>query len=242
MVNRAGHETAIGSGEKERYVSSNAGSFSFDRKDLSRFLFDLYDYEPRFLRKLISARPYVCPFEDIVRHIPRNARVLDVGCGNGALIAILLASGRIREGIGCDVHEGALASARKAAARTGPGQKVSFRQIHGFEELPDDRFDVVTMVDVLHHVPETDRAQAIAEAVKRVGPDGIFLFKDMVEKPYWRRLAHNIDDLIFSGEWVKQVKTADVEAQVGNAGFELIESLCIPRIFYGNTLRIFRRL
>ena len=137
---------------------------------------------------------------------------------------------------------GALASARKAAARTGTGQVVDFLRIQGFEELPEDRFDVVTMIDVLHHVPESDRARAVAEAIKRVGPNGIFLFKDMVEKPFWRRLAHNIDDLIFSGEWVKQVKTADVAAEVENAGFELFENLCIPRLFYGNTLLVFRRL
>lgn len=223
-------------------MSARAGSFSFDRKDLSRFLFDLYDYEPKLLRKLISARPYVCPFEDIERHIPSNAKVLDVGCGNGALLAILLASGRISEAVGCDVHEGALASARKAAERAGNAGCVSFLKIGDFEALPADRFDVVTMVDVLHHVPEGERVKAVDEAIKRVGTGGIFLFKDMVESPFWRRLAHNIDDLIFSGEWVRQVKTAEVEAHVKAAGFVLVESLEIPRIFYGNTLRVFRRL
>ncbi|MEE4012291.1 class I SAM-dependent methyltransferase [Roseibium sp. FZY0029] len=223
-------------------MSARAGSFSFDRKDLSRFLFDLYDYEPKLLRKLISARPYVCPFEDIERHIPEDAKVLDVGCGNGALLAILLASGRVKVAVGCDVHEGALASARMAAERTGNAGHVSFLKIRGFEELPADSFDVVTMVDVLHHVPEGDRVKAVEEAIKRVAAGGIFLFKDMVEAPFWRRLAHNVDDLIFSGEWVRQVKTAKVEAQVKAAGFELFESLEIPRIFYGNTLRVFRRL
>ena len=64
----------------------------------------------------------------------------------------------------------------------------------------------------------------------------------MVEASFWRRLAHNIDDLIFSGEWVKQVKTAEVEKQVRAAGFELVESLEIPRVFYGNTLRVFRKI
>ncbi|EAV43853.1 hypothetical protein SIAM614_12033 [Stappia aggregata IAM 12614] len=98
------------------------------------------------------------------------------------------------------------------------------------------------MVDVLHHVPEGKRVKAVDEAIKRVGTGGIFLFKDMVESPFWRRLAHNIDDLIFSGEWVRQVKTAEVEAHVKAAGFVLVESQEIPRIFYGNTLRVFRRL
>lgn len=223
-------------------MSASTGSFSFDRKDLSRFLFDLYDYEPRLLRKLISARPYVCPFEEMERHVPANAKVLDVGCGNGALLAILLASGRISEATGCDVHEGALASARKAAGRMGHSAEVSFLQIDSFAELPDDCFDVVTMVDVLHHVAEPERKTAVEEAIKRVGPAGVFLFKDMVEAPFWRRLAHNIDDLIFSGEWVKQVKTAEVEKQVRAAGFELVESLEIPRVFYGNTLRVFRKI
>lgn len=223
-------------------MSSRSGSFSFSRPDLSRFLFDLYDYEPGLLRRLISARPHVCPFDHIERHIPQDARVLDVGCGNGALLAILLAAGRIKEAVGCDVHEGALASARTAADRTGRGNAVSFRRIQDFQELPDALFDVVTMVDVLHHVPDGARAQAVAQAIRRVAPGGVFLFKDMVEGPFWRKLAHNLDDLIFSGEWVKQVKTADVEKQVINAGFELVESKNIPRLFYGNTLRVLKRV
>nr|WP_282449532.1 class I SAM-dependent methyltransferase [Roseibium sp. CAU 1639] len=194
------------------------------------------------MRRLISARPYVCPFDHLERHIPSDAKVLDVGCGNGALLAILLASERIRQGVGCDVNGDALASATKAAERTGRGERVTFRQIGGFEELPDDRFDVVTMVDVLHHVPEADRAQAVAQALRRVGPNGLFLFKDMVEKPFLRRLAHNLDDLLFSGEWVRQVKTAALEREVEAAGFRLLKSEDIPRVFYGNTLRVFQRL
>lgn len=223
-------------------MSPSSGSFSYDRQDLSRFLYDLYDYEPGLLRRLISARPYVCPFDHIEKHVPQDAQVLDVGCGNGALLAILLASGRIAGGVGCDVNDAALASARTAADRTGRGACVAFRKIAGFDELPDASFDVVTMVDVLHHVPEDGRARAVDQSLRRVAPGGIFLFKDMVEKPFWRRLAHNLDDLLFSGEWVRQVKTDALESQVLEAGFRLVESACIPRVFYGNTLRVFQRV
>ncbi|ASP34115.1 hypothetical protein CHH27_13385 [Labrenzia sp. VG12] len=226
---------------KERVVASSSGTFSFDRRDLSRFLYDLYDYEPKLLRRLISARPYVCPFDEIERHVPPGARLLDVGSGNGSLLAILLAAGRIREAVGCDVHEGALVSARTAAGRTGHGEQVSFQKIGGFEDLPSDRFDVVTMIDVLHHIAEKDRARAVAQSLERVAPDGIFLFKDMVEGPFWRRLAHNLDDYIFSGEWVTQVKTAALRRQVLESGFDLVEEREIPRLWYGNTLLVFRR-
>ena len=223
-------------------MASSSQAFSFDRRDLSRFLFDLYDYEPKLLRRLISARPYVCPFDQIERHIPQGARILDVGSGNGALLAILLAAGRITEAVGCDVHEGALVSARRAAGRTGLAERVTFQQIGGFEELPAEQFDVVTMVDVLHHVAEAERASAVRQAIERVAPGGLFLFKDMVEAPFWRRLAHNLDDFIFSGEWVKQVRTAELRNEVLGAGFDMVEELVIPRLWYGNTLLVFRRV
>ncbi|WP_422377790.1 class I SAM-dependent methyltransferase [Roseibium sp.] len=223
-------------------MASSSGTFSFDRRELSRFLYDLYDYEPKMLRRLISARPYVCPFDEIERHVPQGARLLDVGSGNGALLAILLAAGRIREAVGCDVHEGALVSARTATGRTGQGGQVAFRKIDGFEDLPGEQFDVVTMIDVLHHIAEKDRARAVDQSLERVAPGGIFLFKDMVEGPYWRRLAHNLDDYIFSGEWVTQVKTAELRKQVLNSGFDLVEDMEIPRLWYGNTLLVFRRV
>jgi 2-polyprenyl-3-methyl-5-hydroxy-6-metoxy-1,4-benzoquinol methylase len=211
------------------------------RSDLSSFFYDAFRGEPALLRCLIAARPYVCPFDRILPFIPDGADVLDVGCGNGALLALLAATGRMSSGLGCDVSAPALEAARAAAKRVGREDVVAFQQISSPKDIPADGRDVVVMVDVLHHVPAEERQHAVSEAARRVKPGGLFIYKDMTDKPFGRRLAHTVDDLIFSHELVQQVPPQLVEQWAEAEGFALVASEYVPRLIYGNVLRVFRR-
>lgn len=210
-------------------------------KRLSEFFYDLYDDAPRPLRVLISARPYVCPYDKLAGFVPQGASVLDLGCGTGTLLAVLAAIGRISHGTGCDVSEPPLGAARRAAQRIGASGQLDFIRIEGLRNLPSRTFDVVAMVDVLHHIPPADRAQAIEEAARRTAQGGIFLYKDMTDSPRWRRVAHTIDDLIFSHELVQQVREGEVESWAAECGLALEHAEYIPRYVYGHQLRVFRK-
>ncbi len=90
-------------------------------------------------------------------HIPAGARVLDVGCADGALFRVLGA--RIAGGVGLDPALGR------------PQEMGNVRLLRG--RFPEgaplgDRFDVLTMLAVFEHVPEANRAliaQACAECL-----------------------------------------------------------------------------
>lgn len=210
-------------------------------KRLSEFFYDLYDDAPRPLRMLVSARPYVCPYDKLASFVPQGASMLDLGCGTGTLLAVLAAIGRISRGTGCDVAEPPLGVARRAAQRIGASQLLDFNRIDRLGDLPDRTFDVVAMVDVLHHIPPAGRAEAIEEAARRTAHGGIFLYKDMTDSPRWRRIAHTIDDLIFSHELVQQVREGEVEAWAAKCGLALEHAEYIPRYVYGHQLRVFRK-
>jgi 2-polyprenyl-3-methyl-5-hydroxy-6-metoxy-1,4-benzoquinol methylase len=218
-----------------------SSSDALTAKTLSGFFFDLYDDAPRPLRMLIAARPYVCPYDKLVSFVPQGATVLDFGCGTGTLLAVLAAVGRLRHGTGCDVSPAPLAAARTAAARIGAADRLDFAPIKDVGSAPEGPFDVVTMVDVLHHIPPAQRAQAIAAAAHRTAPGGVFIYKDMTDRPLWRRFAHSLDDLIFSHELVQQVREGEVEAWAAQSGLDLEHAEYIPRLVYGHQLRVFRK-
>jgi 2-polyprenyl-3-methyl-5-hydroxy-6-metoxy-1,4-benzoquinol methylase len=208
---------------------------------LSAFFFDLYDTEPRALRTLIAARPYVCPYDKLISFVPQGATVLDLGCGTGTLLATLAAISRLHRGIGCDVAEPPLHAARVAAERIGSADILSFESVRSLDLAPAGPFDVVLMVDVLHHIPVPKRADAIRAAAQRTAAGGVFIYKDMTDSPTWRRVAHTIDDLIFSHELVTQVRAGEVEAWAGEADLAIEHSEFIPRLVYGHQLRVFRK-
>ena len=107
--------------------------------------------------------------------------------------------------------------------------------------MPPGPFDVVTMVDVLHHVPPPERRDVIAEASRRVGLGGAFIYKDMTTRSRLRRFAHKLDDWVFTREWVEQVAEGATEAWAEEEGLETLHAEYIPRLVYGHELRVFRR-
>src|SRR5262245_48780755 len=50
-------------------------------------------------------RPYICPFHILIDLIPREANILDVGCGAGLFILALARLGRIQSAVGFDADQ-----------------------------------------------------------------------------------------------------------------------------------------
>src|SRR5687767_4863984 len=122
------------------------------QRETIRTLWEAYRDAPLSQRLLASARTLICPFERIIRHVPHGSRVLDIGCGTGALLNLLAAQARISEGVGCEINQAALTAARKAAERLGASY-VIFRHALSESDWPQESFDVVALIDVMHHVP-----------------------------------------------------------------------------------------
>ena len=69
------------------------------------------------VRELNAWRHLICPYEPITRWVSAGARVLDFGCGAGALLMLLSERDAIASGIGCDVSTDAIATAKAAQRR-----------------------------------------------------------------------------------------------------------------------------
>lgn len=108
-----------------------------------------------------------------LRWVPRDARsLLDVGCNAGDLLADVRQTMPWIELAGVEVNERALALAR---ARL-PGVDI---HATGAEALPfpDGRFDVVTCIEVLEHVPAQHRRAVLAEIHRVLCPRGLLLLR-----------------------------------------------------------------
>jgi ubiquinone/menaquinone biosynthesis C-methylase UbiE len=122
----------------------------------------------------------------IVEHCPPGS-ALDVGCGTGALAAQLAAAGY--EMVGVDPSEGMLAVLRSRApgvrAVSGAGTALPF---------PDDSFDLVLSVAVMHHIAAADEVRrTLSEMVRVAKPSGrILVWDHNPRNPYWARLMARV--------------------------------------------------
>ncbi len=114
----------------------------------------------------------------ISRHLPTasNLRVLDIGCGNGALLAAL--SGRIGSGVGVDESA---AMIERARARTRAQTNLEFATVTS-PSLPvgDAEFDVVISLLSFRYL---DWDPLMLEIKRVTKPGGILLIVDMVTDP-----------------------------------------------------------
>jgi methionine biosynthesis protein MetW len=110
----------------------------------------------------------------VISLVPEGSRVLDLGCGDGSLIA------HLRDERGCEVRGVELAPAEVAAA-LGKGLSVVQADIDaGLSGYPDGRFDVVVLSQTIQ---VTRNPAFVLREMLRVGERGIVTFPNF---GHWR--------------------------------------------------------
>lgn len=100
---------------------------------------------------------------DAILRQKHGASVLDVGCGAGwfANTCAYHYGHRVR---GIDLSQTALARARETSAALGVDDRTRFDEVSLFEVRPDERYDVVNSLGVLHHT------HSVPEGLRTIAP------------------------------------------------------------------------
>ncbi len=189
-------------------------------------------------------RHRIAPVAKLVDVVPTGSDVLDIGCGGGLLLICLASAGRIQSAHGIDSSSDAIETARKAAIRLGgfiqsPTPNFECRSVE--QGLPDGTFRVVCLIDVLHHVSPSAQEKAFRDAVAKVRPGGILLYKDMCDRPLWRAGMNRLHDLVIAKQWIHYVPIESVDRWAFDCGLQIELAQQISMLWYGHELRVFRK-
>ena len=112
-------------------------------------------------------------FRETMEEATPGARFLDYGCGEAADCALHAA--RIgHDVIAVDISPVAIDQARERAQRAGVADRIDFKVMNAEElELPDNSFDVVTGLGVIHHLDIESSMREVARVLK---PEGYAVF------------------------------------------------------------------
>ncbi len=150
-------------------------------------------------------------------------RVVDVGCGGGILAESMALRGA--EVTGIDMAEASLSVARLHQLESGV--QIDYRQTTAeklAEEMPE-RFDVVTCMEMLEHVP--DPASVIAACARLAKPGGHLFFSTINRTPKAYLFAvigaEYLLHLLPKGthEYSKFITPAELDGWARAAGLEL---------------------
>jgi SAM-dependent methyltransferase len=134
-------------------------------------------------------------------------RVLDVGCGAGVMTSHMTRYGEV---IGTDFSSSAIELARKL---------VPTATFNAGREIPEGEFDVITLFDVLEHIPQPERPAFIGGLAQRLAPQGR-LFVSTPYPAFTRDRRLKGDDTLQIVD--EEVELSDVVAEAASAGLRLI--------------------
>jgi methionine biosynthesis protein MetW len=112
--------------------------------------------------------------ESIARLVPQGARVLDLGCGDGRMLAHLQATR------GCSGYGVEIADANVQACVQRGVNVIQLNLDEGLNLFEDQSFDVVLQIDTLQHLRN---AEVMLRETARVGRTGVIAFPNFGHWP-----------------------------------------------------------
>jgi tRNA (cmo5U34)-methyltransferase len=162
----------------------------------------------------------------LLEHVPSSAqRILDLGTGDGRLLALLRIDRAEGAGIGLDVSEPMLEAARE---RFAGDDGVELLRHDMSEPLPDlGAFDAVVSCFAIHHLEHERKRSLVAEVFERLEPGGVFANLEHVASPTERLHRRFYEALGYGRDWEDTSnRLLDVETQLGwlrERGFEDVD-------------------
>ncbi|MCP4329563.1 MAG: class I SAM-dependent methyltransferase [Alphaproteobacteria bacterium] len=170
-------------------------------------------------RLKVRYRPFVVPLHEVLARIPTGARLFDIGCGNGTLLYLALEYRRCRAAHGYDISADAVSN---AGSLIGADDRVRVRLTAPDDALPDlDDYDVVTLIDVLHHVAAARQEAFLRDLASALRPGARLIVMDIDADRRMGSALNQIHDLVLSREWVQPRRAADIAAILADCGLNV---------------------
>src|SRR5262245_56519463 len=142
----------------------------------------------------------------ILRHNPRPPRrVLDLGCGDGILLATVLEAFPEAAGVALDFSPLMLEQARERLIRFGSRAETSEADLSSpsWRKVVQGPFDAVLSGFAIHHLSHDRKRELYREIYDLLPPDGIFLNCEHVASPT-PRIEAMFDDMMAEHLYVRR--------------------------------------
>lgn len=106
--------------------------------------------------------------------LPKEGRILDIGCGYGFMDYILAWTAPGRNITGIDYDEDKIATAAYCFKKA---EQLQF--IHGdISDTPFEEYDAFILSDVLHYLPAEEQETLLQQCIARLAPGGVIVVRD----------------------------------------------------------------
>jgi 2-polyprenyl-6-hydroxyphenyl methylase/3-demethylubiquinone-9 3-methyltransferase len=202
---------------------------------MERTILRIFDGLPLKERWFVRGRFASAPLHELARRAQGTALV-DVGCGHGALVALLAARHPDRRVLGIDPDERKIAWARASVGRC-PNVELLACTIESLAAERPGAFDTVLVADVLYLLEAAAWAPFLEAAHTLLRPGGRLVLKEAEDDGSWRvtkalwqeRLMVHLLHRTQSSGAVGFAPRAVLEGAVAGARFAVEEAVSLAR-------------
>jgi 2-polyprenyl-3-methyl-5-hydroxy-6-metoxy-1,4-benzoquinol methylase len=161
-----------------------------------------------------------------IASITQAKRIVEIGCGDGAVAEVLCREFPAASYLGIDV---APAPGRLFG---GDRSRATFRSIRSADLLAEapEPFDLVVIVDVVHHVAESERKALLQDAAAMAAPGGMVVVKEWERGSGLAHMAAYTADRYVSGDKTVRFLPGTELRQLIEAGLPGFGVVCEARI------------
>ena len=191
--------------------------------------------------RLLTLGRWARVLDEVAGRVDAGERVLDVGCGTGALAACMARRGALVTAV--DVSAAMLARAAERLARDGLAEQVRLREmgVAELDTLPAGAFDAVTSTLVLSELSNDEVVYTLGECRRLLRPGGRLLIVDEVVPAsaagrivtWLARLPFAIATFLLTQTTTRRV--AGLRGKMAAAGFDVVEE----KAYLAGTLCLF---
>ena len=167
-------------------------------------------------------RPYICPYDELLRLVPEGATVLDIGCGAGTFLLLLAEYCKPKTLGGIETNSSLVSLAQSSLDRYSHKISIRFEPYDG-RRLPEwlGSYDHLFLIDVLHHIPKEAQRSFLEKIFDSLKPGTKFIIKDIDAGQRFWCLFNKLHDLIVSQELTHEVAATDLERILTHIGFKI---------------------
>ncbi|KPK00266.1 MAG: hypothetical protein AMK71_08555 [Nitrospira bacterium SG8_35_4] len=171
-----------------------------------------------FLTRMYARlRMILSPIVAIERYVPVKGNILDLGCGSGIFANILSIGSLERKVFGVDYSSDRIETAKKIS-RGNPNLEFVAGDVN---TTPFERFEVVTLIDLLHHMPFEEQDTLLKKIYDKLNNGDALIIKDLEKAPYWKYIFHYIQDSISYRERLYFRSAEEMEKVLKRIGFQV---------------------
>ena len=139
------------------------------------------------------------PFDEYINIVPREGKILSLGCGLGFLEYYLARDSDSRYILATDNDKSRISIAKNAARHLN---NIDFKylNVQNIDELKEDGiWDAVIVNDLLHHVSYSLQEKTIINSSRLLKEDGVLIIKDVDARPDLFRFCNTLNDKLLNG-------------------------------------------